>query len=210
MQLMLWGGKYENPLIVKQKIANTFDLILNLYSEKHRSHHTIENHIIPLLNLFFKNIDYAKNPVVIIFVAILHDVIYNPLSDFNEEASAMFALSIIPNNDLGTSVYNIITYDKQTDKPNDSDCKLFHDLDFSVLTLKWPKYIRYCENIKSEYIKVYSLEAYYAGRSAWIEKTLENPIFLTCPFKEKFEETAIINLERELLSIKFDSNQKPS
>ena len=67
-----------------------YEDILDQYTQPHRRYHTME-HIEAVLREFDDARHLAKDPDLMEFALVMHDAIYNPRRDDNEERSAEFA-----------------------------------------------------------------------------------------------------------------------
>lgn len=190
--------KYDLSDYQEKSINQAFDIMIKLYSESWRHHHTMENHIIPSLLLYDEIKHLFSFPDVIEMAIFMHDVIYNPLSKFNEEASAMFANCLLPNNSNNSMIYSIITSCKRSRETLKDYEKLFNDIDYAIIGADRDEYQKYSENIRKEYSSLYTEKEYRVGRVVWIMKMLaEKQIFMTEYFQERFESQARENLTLE-------------
>jgi len=86
-------------------------------------------------------------------------------------------------------------------RPKENLIALFLDLDISILGAEEDKYNTYAKQIRQEYSS-YSWDAYCKGRSKVMTSFLQRErIFFTTHFREKYEQHARRNIQRELNSL---------
>ena len=179
--------------------------IVYRYSGQHRHYHNI-NHIAHLFTWCDRFMDKIKNPAVMGFSILYHDVVYDTYSPDNETQSAALAeahlkqLSV--NNVLINNVKTFITATKNHTIPDGfslkEDLALFLDFDMAILGVDENMYKLYSEKIRQEYSK-YPDPVYREGRKLALQKVLvsEN-IFATDDLKKVLEEKARENIIREV------------
>ncbi|MEJ2693349.1 MAG: N-methyl-D-aspartate receptor NMDAR2C subunit [Candidatus Thiodiazotropha sp.] len=182
-----------------------FSAIHEKYSEPHRHYHTIE-HIKSCLESFDLIKGDLKNPEIVELALWLHDVIYDPKKNNNEEMSARFAKDLL--NRVGSDSTNsystneLIKATKHPSTPTSHDQKYIIDIDLSILGAAPEIYDKYSSQIRREYSHIPSF-LYKKGRRKVLESFLsQNTIFHTEHFFSTFENLARNNLEREIVGFK--------
>lgn len=154
--------------------------------------------IIELVEVKDKISDYDS----ILFSIFYHDIIYNATSKDNEEKSAELAKTRLEklniSNEKTARIYYRILATKSHKKSEDSDTNFLHDADLAILGQDWEIYENYTKQIRKEY-SIYPDFLYNPGRKKVLTHFLEfEEIFKTDYFKEKYEDKARENIQREL------------
>ena len=186
--------------------------IKQCYGEPHRAYHTL-THIEDMLSLFIRFKDDIKNPDAVFLAIIFHDVIYNPRAADNEELSAVefdsFYRQVTHNNDgalkitvnstlVSRYILETKTHFIAPGLATDNDLMLFLDFDMAILGVKSTDYLKYAEQIRTEYQHI-AMETYAVKRREVLKGFLANvAIFNTDIFKLTHEQTARENLAREI------------
>lgn len=182
-----------------------WDEIIYRYSGQHRYYHNL-NHIGHLFTLCDKFIDKIKNPAVVGFAILYHDVVYDTYSADNELQSALFAENHLKQLNLNAAVIDnikkFIDATKNHTVPENyalrDDLALFLDFDLAILGVDENMYKLYSEKIRQEYSK-YPDPVYKEGRKLALQKVLiSGNIFSTEDFKKVMEEKARENISREV------------
>ena len=89
---------YKKWLLLMQNLGltenqNTYNLLLQAYSEKHRHYHN-KCHIDAVLKHLENSISLAGNPYEVELALWFHDAVYKPFSSSNELDSANWACSL--------------------------------------------------------------------------------------------------------------------
>lgn len=201
---MLWNQftSFCADTIQREK---TFELLQNLYSEKHRFYHNL-GHIKFLLMLFQHFETEIEDKQAIFFSIWFHDAIYEPQNKDNEKQSAKLAceelqkLSLLKVNILKIEKI-ILATEKHSAENMDADGKLFLDFDLSILGAEDEVYDEYKNAIRSEYSFV-PVEIYKSERKRILQNFLRREfIYFTKTMREKVEEKAHQNIEREILEL---------
>ena len=172
------------------------------YSEPHRAYHTLA-HVSHCLDEFEAVRTQARDPAAVELALWMHDAVYDPRAKDNEEKSAGLAIVILRHaglpEALGSTVADMIRASTHRAVPDDSDTRLFADIDLSILGQPAPVFDEYERQVRREYAWV--PEALFrAGRGAIVRSFLERPaIYGTDCFRAKYEEAARANLTRSLL-----------
>jgi predicted metal-dependent HD superfamily phosphohydrolase len=207
----LWrkiGQKWVGHGILMYQVDRAFSLIKKLYNEPFRHYHNF-THIaycfgllddIERLNLEIIKIDSIDN---LELALIMHDIIYNPLSQQNEEMSANMADWLIK------KIYGEIDWAIDDIKPlimstrisaeaKTNDQMIMQDIDNGILGAEPKIYDEYERKIWKEYAWVRP-ELFKAGRKEFLEGILKKEhIFNTNYFRTKYEIQARDNIRRSL------------
>jgi predicted metal-dependent HD superfamily phosphohydrolase len=175
------------------------------YSAQHRHYHNL-HHIAHLFTLCDGYLDKIKNPAVVGFAILYHDVVYDTYRQDNEEQSALFAevhlKQLMVNHALIKSVQTFIRATKDHRVPERElmaeDLALFLDFDMAILSTDSDIYESYSSRIRQEYLK-YPEDIYKEGRKQALQKVLASPrIFITSNFRETEEGKARENILTEI------------
>lgn len=183
----------------EKKSCSVFDGILARYSEPHRHYHTME-HIVSMLDEAERESIKDTNLLLAIW---FHDVIYDTRSHDNEEASAMYLITVAQQ--LGIESFFAMKasdYIRETKHSGNGGHPhlegLFLDLDLAILGAEETEFDRYDVNIRKEYEWV-DQAAYRTGRGQILQRFLDHPqIFSTLLFQVKYETQARKNLARAI------------
>lgn len=169
------------------------------YSSKKRHYHTL----LHLENLFGE-LEPIKEKLedwnTIQFSVFYHDIIYKSFKSNNEEESASLAIERL--REIGYPEKKIIKCKNQilaTKAHNfdDNDTNYFTDADLSVLGKDWATYAIYYQQIRKEY-SFYPDFLYNNGRKKVLKHFLDmESIFKTEYFRNKYENQARLNIEKE-------------
>lgn len=202
-----WEVLCRNELCLPSEAERSiWELIESKYSETVRAYHTLE-HICDLINTATphrsKICDFNAVQLAIFF----HDIIYDPKSPINEDASAELFLDVMTkyiDENLGKKVTSYILATKNHHPPdlNDRDLCFFLDFDMSILGRERDDYSSYTRKIRHEYEHV-DESAFCRGRSAFLKTILasNNPIFSTPEFFSEMESKARGNIEWEIIEL---------
>ncbi len=178
-----------------------WDGIAKAYGEPQRHYHTLA-HIAAVVRDGQRIRAKFDDADVALLALFFHDLIYDPARSDNEAQSAerMRALlaSSIGGGRLSRAERHILAT-KSHARTDDDDTHLVLDIDMAILGAAWADYLAYAEGVAREYVPVYGLEAYAAGRAnLFLTPTLaRGPIFLTKAFANR-EAQARQNLAEEL------------
>ncbi len=174
------------------------------YGERGRHYHNL----LHLENLY-QELNAVKPSVrhwdVMMLSLFYHDVVYNTLSQDNEEKSAALAQKRLQS--LNVTVHKIELCHSQilatkghTISP-DTDTNLFTDADLSILGKDQAVYEKYAAQIRKEY-SIYPSLIYNPGRKKVLNHFLTmDRIFKTEHFQARYESQARKNLATELQSL---------
>jgi len=169
------------------------------YQHKSRFYHTLV-HIENMLSLAEYYQSSIESLDAMFFAIWFHDSV-QVIGKDNEQQSALLASRILK--DLGVpeeiikKVYSMILATKKHIERTDSDTKLLIDFDLAVLGSDRETYRKYKKNCRKEYAIPDWI--FKRGRMKFLRKLLERQsIFQSMVFKERYEKTAIENIQREL------------
>ncbi len=200
----LWN-KFLAKDIAPKDSEKIFNLVTAFYSEKHRAYHNL-NHIKFLLELFENYAEFIEDKPSVFFAIWFHDAIYITQNKDNEKKSANLAASCLkefslPDEKISKIEKIILATEKHICENLDFDGKLFLDFDLAILGTEREIYDEYAKAIRKEYDFV-SKEDYKAGRGRILRNFLKREtIYFTKVMREKFEEKARQNIEREILEL---------
>ncbi|KAL4482165.1 hypothetical protein ABPG72_014978 [Tetrahymena utriculariae] len=199
----------------KEVLNKWFDSIRLKYSENYRYYHTL-SHIYCMLQLSEQiKFNHSVNVQLAIW---FHDVIYNPKAHDNEKRSAqyyiLFDKELKQNNIIVGNSEIVEAYILQTEKHlsdqipeqilNDlsfkQDLEYFLDLDLCILGLSQDIYEKYSQDIIREYSH-YSNEQIKNGRTKILENFLNQNLFKTEQFQQRYGEQAKTNIKREIQNL---------
>lgn len=178
--------------------------VFNRYSENHRFYHT-PKHILDCLKEFESVKKLAKSPLVIASALWFHDVVYNPNAKDNEMRSGDYMKRVLSSLGVSPNLVNssnriVLVTDHKTPVEN-IDEALAVDVDLSILGKPEEVFSDYNQNIRKEYLWVLENQ-YRAGRKQVLRSFLDrSQIYQTKQFRQKYEESARVNLERAIRSL---------
>lgn len=183
----------------------TFELLQNLYSERHRFYHNLE-HIKFLLALFQAFESELNDKQAIFFSIWFHDAIYEPQKNDNEKQSAKLACEelkklSLPEEKISKIEKLILATEKHSAENINADGKFFLDFDLAILGAEDDIYDEYKNAIRSEYSFVPEM-IYKTERKRIMQNFLKREfVYFTKTMRENFEEKARRNIEREILEL---------
>ena len=145
-----------------------------------------------------------------------HDVVYHIPSGAlsNEQASASYAFtSLVRNSGRTNSAHLVYLHILDTDHvaspiPTSMSSMLMCEIDMAILGSSPERFEQYSEQIRDEYSGV-PLHDYLKGRRDFLQGVLDaSSIFLTEAFRERFEEQARRNLNREIHRLNIFSREE--
>ncbi|MEM7162508.1 MAG: hypothetical protein AAF487_08735 [Bacteroidota bacterium] len=187
----------ENRTLLEEKWSE----IEKAYSESDRYYHNLQ-HLEHMFLEFELIQEKVCNKDVMLFALFYHDLIYDAKRQDNEEASAIKAMEcltqmLIPKKIKETCSSYILATKSHAISDNE-ELNIFLDLDLSVFGEDWERYKTFSENIRKEYA-YYNDVLYNQGRIKVLTHFLtKESIFKTEKFKDRLEEQARSNMEREL------------
>lgn len=147
-----------------------------------------------------------QDPDAVLLAIVYHDFVYKVSRSDNEERSAIVMRERM-SRECGlpealvqrTEVHIHAT--KRHEAGKDPDTDLFTDADLGILGADTERYQRYAQEVRKEF-RVYPDLLYKPGRRKVLQHFLEmERIFKTDHFRERYEEQARRNLEKELASL---------
>ncbi|HUP87523.1 MAG TPA: hypothetical protein VM143_17860 [Acidimicrobiales bacterium] len=171
-----------------------FDDVVAHYAEPHRAYHTMHHveHVLATVD----EIGQGHDPAVVL-AAILHDVIYAPERDDNEERSADYARRVLVGHDAVERVAMLIEATKSHDGA-EGDEGLDALLDADLSTFADDNEGRNGDLIRREYAGV-PVEAFRAGRMRILQDFLERePLYRTALMRTRYEAAAKANIRRAI------------
>lgn len=171
------------------------------YSAKNRHYHNL-THLENMINELLLVKDYIEDFDLLLFSVFYHDIVYKSTAKDNEEKSAKIAQERLSKIALSEKqlkqIYNQIIATKSHQNAIDLDTNYLLDADLSILGKNWEVYEKYILQIRKEY-SIYPDFLYNTGRKKVLINFLEfNEIYKTAFFKEKYEENARLNIQKEI------------
>lgn len=179
------------------------DLIAR-YKEPHRYYHTWEHIQNSLLELDRAEVEgLVRDPYVLEWAIFHHDAIYSvKWSKANEELSACLAVIGIRRSWREKVRRLILFTDPTMPSAFGRDDQLMQDIDLAILGAKKDAYEYYASRIRLEYLYV-DHKVFNEGRIAILQGFLDkDDIYLVDFFKERYEDRARENLQREIDSLR--------
>jgi predicted metal-dependent HD superfamily phosphohydrolase len=192
---------------LKRHFADPFvENLFARYSEAPRRYHNVE-HVSDVVALALSCSTPVRSRANVVFALLYHDVIYDPTKKSNEADSADLAIDVIDK-------VRALGYRGETPEPaeikrlimltchnalapdpsSDSDGAVVVDCDLSILGAPPDRFMRYDNDIRSEYQHVDD-DAFICGRTHVLTSLLERPqLYATEEFRDKFELQARSNL----------------
>lgn len=191
------------PQAHRKSVKALFETIECAYSQNGRHYHTLSH-----INECLKHLDsvdiFEKRNVEIALW--FHDVVYIPLQNENEQASAFFAESKLfelgeCENDINR-IKELIMVTKHPSEPKNISEKILVDIDLSILGEHPVVYAKYEENIRKEF-RMVAERKYYEGRLNVLNSILQKRrIYTTDYFHDNYENQARTNMTNAIIHIK--------
>ena len=134
----------------------SLERIFQMWDNTGRYHHTTQFHLYPLLE-DIQNYEYFENDkdkLMLIVVALFHDIIYNKNGDKDVDDSIVFFRSCTKNpflNEDQKRIVQIIENTKDHKPRGDKLSDVFNGLDCKVLNGTFTELLQYERNIRKEY-----------------------------------------------------------
>lgn len=177
-----------------------------LHGSPERRYHNW-SHIQALLNLLPEVRDRLNDSLAVECAIVLHDAIYEPTRNDNENRSAALAKELIsgvvPDDTARRAVQLIEATERHLVAENMSmeeaeDCRIFLDMDLSILGSNEKAFDDYEAGIRYEYRHI-DEAAFRQGRAAILERFLSRDhLYMSEWGREQFEAKARANLQRSL------------
>ena len=174
--------------------ADGFDDVVARYAEAHRAYHTIHHieHVVDKVD----ELGHGQDAPVVL-AAILHDVIYDPAADDNEERSADYARQVLADHEAVERIATLIEATKTHDGP-EHDEGLDALLDADLSSFADDNEGRNGDLVREEYAFVPEA-AFQAGRRRILEGFLRrDPLYRTELMRTRYEAKAKANIQRAL------------
>ena len=179
------------------------------YAAPWRAYHTM-THVSALLGLRRQHASLFQEPEVVDLAIVLHDVVYDPKRNDNEEQSARWASACLGRIGVGAgdiaravSLIELSRHDpdEATGLDPHSDAALFLDLDLSVLAAVDREYAAYAIAVRREY-EIYPDPLYRQGRAKVLKRFLDRRrIYCSMAFGPAWEDRARRNIENEIAAL---------
>ena len=198
----IWSATFEKALF--KDLEQCFSIVTEHYANPNRHYHNLK-HIENLITQIQQLSLSADDNVILINVAVFHDVIYKAGRKDNEHKSAEFAAYWLSKLNLGPIesllICNMIR-STNTHQSSDILTQLFLDIDLSILGENEENYQEYTVQIRKEHVQIPNY-LYKIGRKRFLKQMLAREvIFATPEYYEGFENLARKNLRNELNSLK--------
>ncbi len=181
--------------------AQVWTQLAAAYGEPHRHYHTLD-HINAVVANGRRLHDRFTQPDLVLLALFFHDIVYDPARRDNETLSADVLERWLGDHVAADALAwcrRAIEATASHAARGEADIDLLLDIDMAILGAPRDAYLLYAENVAREYLPVYGLETYAAGRAKlFLEPTLAHGrLFLTEPFAAR-EDQARANLTEEL------------
>ena len=164
-----------------------------------------------LLTLFATLRDHLHDPLAVECAIVFHDAIYDPTRTDNERQSADLAARLlrraIPSETCSRAIRLIEATERHVvpdglTEDDAEDCRIFLDLDLSILGASEAAFDAYEAGVRHEYQHV-PLEAFRLGRASILERFLARErLYISDWGHEMFEAKARTNLARSLIALR--------
>lgn len=183
----------------------TFEQLLDAYSQKHRHYHT-GAHIDHCLRELDLVPGLADQPAEVELALWFHDAVYDPYSSNNEEKSADLACELLNRHGVDAErverVRAHIMATRHEAAATLDDSKLVVDVDLSILGVDEAVYARFETEVREEYRWVPG-PLFRRKRAEILESFLARPsIYSTAPFRTKYEAPARRNLTAAIAALR--------
>lgn len=181
-----------------------FALLESQYTHPPRAYHSLQ-HVSACLSMLDGCRGLALHADELEFAAWLHDCVYIPQRQDNEERSAavarLFLRELGATGEMADRVTRLIMTTRHSGQPEPGDAALIADIDMSILGAADADYDRYAADIRTEY-SFASGPDYQRGRTAFLEGLLKRAaIYYTPWFADRFEQRARSNVSREIAAL---------
>jgi predicted metal-dependent HD superfamily phosphohydrolase len=181
--------------------------VVRAYREPHRHYHTLD-HVAALLALLGRHAEAGSDCDTLTLAILFHDVVYDPMRQDNEAASAARAAdrlaSLAAPPELVAKVGRFILatrHDQPAAATGEADLALLLDLDLSILAAAADAYRAYAEAIRREHASLPD-RLYRPGRRHVLEGFLARErIYLTPRLAALWERPARANLAAEIADL---------
>lgn len=184
-----------------------YRVLVDKYSESHRSYHTLE-HIRHCLAQLDGARHLADDPEAIELAIWFHDAVFDTGASDNERRSAqLFDSRLGPHltPERAARIHRLIRDTEHPSEPEDNDGRLMVDIDLSSFALPWDEFMRDTRAILAECAHVPEAQR-VAGKCRFLNGLLSrSSIFQTAHFRERHEAQARSNIERHLRDLNVET-----
>jgi predicted metal-dependent HD superfamily phosphohydrolase len=182
--------------------------LLGRYSEPHRAYHNVE-HLKDCFRRFDEVHGLAQHPAEVLLALWFHDAIYDTRASDNEEESARWARDVVVSSGgpptSASRIYDLILATRHDDSSIRGDAALVADIDLTILGAPPERFQAYDRQIRQEYAWVPEPD-FRETRLRILDGFLARPaIYLTGPFRRKYEVQARQNLESAVAELRENS-----
>jgi predicted metal-dependent HD superfamily phosphohydrolase len=179
--------------------------LTRFYAEPHRRYHTFE-HLSFMLDVLKESGTTFTDQSVVELAVLFHDAVYDARRTDNEARSAEIGTTFLsdcgfaPERTARVSDFILATAGHPP-ASGDDDLDTFLDADLTIFGEPWKRYRQYVDDVRAEYSFV-SDEQWRIGRTRVLNHFLSAPsIYRTARCREAREESAVKNLNAELLEL---------
>ncbi len=185
--------------------ATSWSDLSSRYGEPHRAYHTLR-HIEHCLEEFEPVRHEAQDKVAVELAIWFHDAVYDTHRRDNEERSAALAEGLAAaaglDPDLARHAGDLIRISTHRKPASAPDSRLFADIDLAILGQPPEVFSEYELHVRREYAWVPE-EQFRSLRAEILETFLDRfSIYMTDPFREKYEKQARANLTASVLVLR--------
>jgi len=178
--------------------------LLRAWSGSGRRYHTVQHLAACLLELD-RTRELARKPAEVELALWFHDAIYRTYRNDNEYRSAEWAARLLAKHgaaeEVISNVRNLVLATAHASSELNGDAGLVVDIDLSILGQPPAVFDEFERNVRREYWWV-PARRFARARSSILESFLQRPaIYHFPPFRERYEATARMNLERALRAL---------
>jgi len=183
----------------------SFEQLVNAYSQKHRHYHTCA-HIDHCLRELDSASGLAEEPAEVELALWFHDAVYDPYSGDNEAKSADLACALLNRNGVASERVERVRAHIMASRHDApavlNDSKLLVDVDLSILGVDEDAYARFETDVREEYRWVPG-PLFRRKRAEILDSFLARPaIYSTTPFRTKYEAPARRNLAAAISALR--------
>jgi len=202
-----WRAVAVDLALPEQTSHDLLDELILRYAEPHRHYHALP-HVVTVLQTLDYLLDGVPQEVVtsLRLAAWYHDIVYDTRARHNEEQSARLMLARLRALDFPAAIADraarmIRATAKHVIPGECPEAALLLDADLAILGAASADYDLYAAQIRQEYEWVPEAE-YRAGRTKVLTSFLtRDHIFLSPTMLGRYEEPAIRNLKREIVTL---------
>jgi len=197
-----WQKLGQTLGIPQRASEQEWERIRTAYSSSKRHYHNL-THLGELFALLEEVAERLNKPEDVELAIWYHDLVYNPMRQDNEGASARKARKVLEGWGIGAArITRICQHIEATAghqlNSEETDQAYFLDADLAILGSRREKYKGYTQQIRKEYA-VFPNMLYNPGRKKVLEKLLDKPqLYFTPHFHTQFEAKARENMEWEI------------